>query len=155
MKSGSRLGRFLLLAVVLGVLASFYPRTPDVRLTLCQNLVQELSQVGSEHVSKAIQWQSHQFIDRGYLDYEVQIQFNLMDSEGLGVQAQASCFYPYEQDDIGAETFQQPSSAYSSYPAKMIIRGQTVDKEHLTQAINKIIKARGKVFLEKITPDSP
>ncbi len=119
---------------------------PDVRLTLCQDLSQLLLNGSKDN----IEWTEHKAIIKGYQDLEMQIHFSLTRSNGVEKKLQASCFYPYEQDDIGAETFEMPTSAYSSYPVKMLLDGQKVDSKQLAQSINKVMLMQGKQAIKNL-----
>ena len=135
---------FIALATGLGVFATFYPKTPDVRLSLCQALAQELLKPSQ------LQWQSHSEIFRGYEDMEIRIEFSIHDAHNNRKIELASCFYPYIQDDIEAETFKTPSTAYSSYPAQVVLEGKAVPKAKLQTLINDIMKQQGKELINKI-----
>jgi len=113
-------------------------KTPDVRLTLCQDLTQLLVNSSTE-----LQWESHTSIIKGYQDLEMQIQFSTSKIDEVNEVASASCFYAYEQDDIGAETFADPEAAYATYPKKMILKGQPVDKNTLSLAVNQAMLQQG------------
>ena len=126
------------------ILLASCSKTPDVRLTLCQDLTQLLL-----NSSEAIEWQEHKAIIKGYEDLEMQIKFATKE-QGIG---QASCFYAYEQDDIGPETFQEPTSAYSTYPNKMILMGGNVDKILLSGTINQVMKQQGNKAINKVKED--
>jgi len=110
--------------------------SPDVRLTLCQDLSQLLLSP-----SEALQWKEHEPIIKGYEDMEMKVHFATADNSKQGV---ASCFYPYVQDDIGAETFQSPSSAYDTNPNKMILNGKVVDNILLSKTVNQAMLVQGK-----------
>lgn len=145
MKLNKNAGRFVLLAIFFGAIATFYPKTPDVRLSLCQDLTQSLIKPAQAH------WQTHEIVVKGYHDLEVKLQFAQLDSKGQQGISHASCFFPYVQDDIEAETFQTPSAAYSSYPDSMALNDIIVDKTLLHQTIQKIIKQQGKELIKKLT----
>jgi len=117
-------------------------KTPDVRLTLCQDLTQLLL-----NSPAGIQWQEHKAIIKGYQDLEMQIQFTTNEQSNT---AYASCFYSYVQDEIGAETFQNPEAAYDTYPNKMILTGEVVDKMLLSRSINSVMQQQGKTALNKV-----
>lgn len=111
-------------------------KTPDVRLTLCQDLTQLLL-----NSPEGLEWQEHQSIIKGYQDLEIQVPFTSSQQHST---AYASCFYPYEQDEIGAETFQNPEAAYSTYPDKMILNDKVIDKMLLSKSINQVMVQQGK-----------
>ena len=127
--------RNLLLVSSLILLASC-SKTPDVRLTLCQDLTQLLLNTPDD-----LEWQEHKTIIKGYQDLEIQVPFTYNEQSST---VYASCFYSYEQDEIGAETFQNPEAAYSSYPNKMILQGDVVDTVLLSKSINQVMLQQGK-----------
>jgi len=135
---------WLLTASSLLVLASC-TKTPDVRLTLCQDLAQLLVNSSTE-----LQWESHTSILKGYEDLEMQIQFSTTKTDEVNEVTSASCFYAYEQDDIGAETFADPEAAYATYPNKMILKGQPVDKNTLSLAVNQAMLQQGKRAVKQV-----
>ncbi|MCU7938347.1 MAG: hypothetical protein KZQ64_08775 [gamma proteobacterium symbiont of Bathyaustriella thionipta] len=120
-------------------------KNPDVRLTFCQDLTQLLLKPSEE-----LEWQEHQTIIKGYQDLEIQIQFTTAEQNSM---AHASCFYAYEQDDIGAETFQNPEAAYSTYPGKMILMNKEVEKILLAKSINQVMLQQGKNVINKVKED--
>lgn len=135
---------YLLLVSTMIFLASC-SKTPDVRLTLCQDLTQLLL-----NTPQGLQWQEHKSIIKGYEDLEMQIQFTTGEP---GSTSSASCFYAYEQDEIGAETFQEPEAAYSTYPGKMILQGKEVDKMLLSKSINQVMLQQGKDAIHQAKED--
>ncbi|NOQ80327.1 MAG: hypothetical protein GQ546_13130 [Gammaproteobacteria bacterium] len=136
--------RSLILISSLILLASC-AKTPDVRLTLCQDLTQLLL-----NSPEGLQWHEHKSIIKGYQDLEMQVQFSTGEQNS---KAYASCFYSYEQDEIGAETFQDPEAAYSTYPSKMILKDKAVDKILLSKSINKVMLQQGKDIINKVKKD--
>lgn len=124
---------YTLIALSSIVLLTSCSKSPDVRLTLCQDLSQLLLPNAN------LQWQEHEAILKGYEDMEMKVHFTMADKKSA-----ASCFYPYTQDDIGAETFQEPTSAYATYPSKMILNGRTVDSQLLATSVNKAMLVQGK-----------
>lgn len=136
--------RYLLMVTTMIFLASC-SKTPDVRLTLCQDLTQLLL-----NSPQGLQWQEHKSIIKGYEDMEMQVQFTTGEQSST---SSASCFYAYEQDDIGAETFQDPEAAYSTYPSKMILQGKDVDKMLLSQSINQVMLQQGKNVINQVKED--
>lgn len=132
--------RMLILFSSLIVLASC-AKTPDVRLTLCQDLTQLLLNSPED-----FQWQEHKAI-KAYQDLEMQLEFTTNEQSST---AYASCFYSYVQDEIGAETFQDPEAAYDTYPNKMVLMGEEVDKMLLSRSINSLMQQQGKTVLNKV-----
>ena len=136
--------RYILL-IVTTLLLGACSKTPDVRLTLCQDLTQLLL-----NSPQGLQWQEHKSIIKGYEDMEMLVQFTTGEQSST---SSASCFYAYEQDDIGAETFQEPEAAYSTYPGKMILQGKDVDKMLLSQSINQVMLQQGKNVINQVKED--
>lgn len=130
----STISQRLLLATTLILLVSC-AKTPDVRATLCQDVAQLL--VNS---TEQFEWQEHKAIIKGYEDLEIQVQSTSAENNTI----QASCFYPYVQDEVGAETFQEPTAAYDTYPSKMLLQGKLVDKMLLSKTINTAMLQQGK-----------
>jgi len=129
----------LLLVTTLILLVSC-SKTPDVRVTLCQDVTQLLL-----NSTEQLEWQEHKAIIKGYEDLEIQLQSTSAENNTV----QASCFYPYEQDEIGAETFQEPTAAYATYPSKMLLQGKIVDKMLLSKTINQAMLQQGKEAIIK------
>ena len=119
-------------------------KTPDVRLTLCQDLM-----VLYLHPTDSIEWQEHEPIMRGYNDLEMQVSYSLASSENK--IEKASCFYKYIQneDAMGAEEFNTPTVAYSTYPHKMLINGKTVKKMVLANGVNAAMLKQGEKAIIK------
>ncbi len=115
-------------------------------MVLCRDLGQVLLGVADD----GIKWTGYTPVIQGYQDLEVRVSFSLRNEQGEQSHGVASCFYPYEQDDIGAETFEMPTAAYSTYPAKMVLNGETVDKKLLAQSINKVMVMQGKRAIENV-----
>ncbi len=136
---------FRLISISSLILLASCTKTPDVRLTLCQDLAQLLLNSSTE-----LQWESHKSVIKGYQDLEMQIQFSTSNTDEINELSSASCFYAYEQDDIQAETFATPTAAYSTYPNKMILKGQPVDKNTLSLAVNRAMLQQGKRAVKQI-----
>lgn len=135
----------VLIVSVAVVMLTSCSKGPDPRLTLCQDLSQLF--VDSK---EQLEWTEHKAIIKGYQDLEMQVHFTATDTNGKQELLQASCFYPYEQDEIGAETFEMPTAAYSTYPVKMIFNGNNIDKKRLAQSINKVMIMQGKQAIKNI-----
>ena len=127
-------------------------KSPDVRLTLCQDLTWLLLNSPAE-----LQWQEHKIIMKGYEDLEMQVHFVSNNTEQGGGN-QASCFYSYNESGSGAtdgisdiETFQNPTAAYSTYPNKMILKGKIIDNQLLANSIVEVMKLQGQESINKIT----
>lgn len=117
-------------------------KTPDVRLTMCQDLTALFL-----NSPENIEWQQHEPIMRGYKDLEMQVSY----SDGQTVN-KASCFYKYIQneDAMGAEEFNTPTVAYSTYPNKMILNGKVMDKKQLADGVNTVMLSQGRKTIAKV-----
>ncbi|MDX2504107.1 MAG: hypothetical protein QNL62_06485 [Gammaproteobacteria bacterium] len=144
MPNTTSLIRLLTLVSILSMLITSCAKTPDVRLTMCQDLTKLLLNSPDK-----LEWQEHKPIIKGLDDLEMQIQFAITDASGQTSNAQASCFYKYEQDEIGAETFNTPTSAYSTYPHKMILQGKEINKQLLANSVNKVMILQGNEAIYK------
>ena len=118
-------------------------KTPDVRLTLCQDLT-----VLSLNSPSDIEWQEDKAIIKGYEDLEMKAFYSLANATDQSVY-EASCFYQYEQDDIGMDTFNTPTAAYSTYPNKMILNGQTMNKKELAKMVEQVMLKQGGELYQK------
>ncbi len=134
------------ITIVLILLTASCSKTPDVRLTLCQELTELLL-----NSPENLEWQDHKPIIRGYNDLEMQVSYSLVDSDATAAN-QASCFYTYiqDQDAVGAEEFNAPTSAYSTYPIKMILNGKSVGKNKLANLVNLAMVKQGKRAVVKV-----
>ncbi len=134
------------ITAVLILLTVSCSKTPDVRLTLCQDLTELLLNSPDK-----LEWKEHKPIIRGYSDLEMQVSYSLVNSDATAAN-QASCFYTYiqNQDAVGAEEFNAPTSAYSTYPIKMILNGQSVDKKKLANLVNLAMVNQGKKAVVKV-----
>jgi hypothetical protein len=121
-------------------------KTPDVRLTMCQDLMVLLLDP-----QDAIEWQEHKPVIRGYNDLEMPASYSTV--KNAGKIQKASCFYAYvqNQDGTGAEEFNTPTAAYSTYPNKMILNGKVVNKMELTNGVNAIMVRQGNKAITKAT----
>lgn len=134
----------LILAIILSLSITSCSKTPDVRLTLCQDMTQLL--VNSP---EQLQWKEHKAIMTGHNDLEMQLTYTMTQPDGQILTQQASCFYSYDQDEIDAETFNTPTSSYSSYPNKMIFDNKTVARDKLAQLVNQAMLHQGKQLVVK------
>ena len=137
---------YIMFFILLGGFLGSCSKGPDPRLVLCQDLGRVLLDVGDD----GIEWTGHTPVIKGYQDLEMRVSFSLRNEQGETSQGVASCFYPYEQDEIGAETFEMPTAAYSTYPVKMMLNGKTVEKKLLAQKINKVMIMQGKRAIENL-----
>jgi len=97
-----------------------------------------------------LKWTEHKPVMKGYEDLEMRVSYSITQSNGKIVNQQASCFYKYEQDDIGAETFNMPTAAYSTYPGRMIFEAKEVEKIQLANMINEAMANQGRKAIIKI-----
>ena len=134
----------ILLVIILSLSITSCSKTPDVRLTLCQDLTQLLL-----NSPEQVEWKEHKAIMSGHNDLEMQLSYVMTQTDGQTLTRQASCFYSYEQDEIDAETFNTPTSAYSSYPNKMIIDNKKVAPGILAQLVNQAMLNQGKQLVVK------
>ncbi len=137
---------YIVFFVLLGGFLGSCSKGPDPRLVLCQDLGQMLLGVADND----IEWTGYKPVIKGYQDLEMRVSFSLRNEQGEQSQEVASCFYPYDQDEIEAETFEMPTAAYSTYPVKMVLNGETVDKKLLAQSINKVMIMQGKQAIENL-----
>ena len=125
---------FFIVAAIISLSTISCSKTPDVRLTMCQDLTMMFL-----NSPKTLEWKEHKPVMKGLDDLEMQISYSITQSDGQIVNDKASCFYKYEQDEIGAETFSTPTAAYSAYPNKMIFKGKVVYKKDLANSVNKVM----------------
>ena len=98
---------------------------------------------------EGLEWKDHKPVMRGLDDLEMQVFYSITQSNDEILHDQASCFYKYEQDEIGAETFNTPTAAYSAYPNKMILNGQIVNKKALANMVNTVMLNQGRKAIIK------
>jgi len=132
----------VMISLSIALLTVSCSKTPDVRLTMCQDLT-----VLFLNSPENIEWQQHEPIMRGYKDLEMQVSY----SDGQTIN-KASCFYKYIQneDAMGAEEFNTPTVAYSTYPNKMILNGKTINKKELADSVNKVMLNQGRKAIAKV-----
>lgn len=135
----------VIVVMLIGLSISSCSKTPDVRLTMCQDLM-----VLFLNPSGSIEWQEHKPIMRGYNDLEMQASYSTAASDGK--VEKASCFYAYIQNEeaMGAEEFNNPTVAYSTNPNKMIINGKTVKKMVLANGVNEVMLKQGGKAITKV-----
>jgi len=136
---------FFIMAVIISLSIISCSKTPDVRLTMCQDLA-----VLFLNSPESLEWKESKPIMRGLDDLEMQVFYSITQSNGEILNAQASCFYKYEQDEIGAETFSTPTAAYSAYPNKMILNGKVVNKIELANTVNTVMLNQGGKAIIKV-----
>ncbi len=115
-------------------------KTPDVRLTLCQDVTKIL--LGSS----TIEWQQETVKMPGHNDLEMLVPFTI---SGSTKSETAVCYYRYEAEEPEATSFNDPASAYSTYPHKMILKGKAVDQNTLSRAVNQAMAGQGKAAINK------
>ncbi len=116
----------------------------DVRLTLCQGLVE-----GELSAGEAITWHDHQAVMEGYEDLEMRVRFE----RGGGEVEEAVCYYPYEQEYAEAQTFSDPTSAYSSNPSRMVLRGEPLEGRRLGERVNAVMMKQGREVVQKVAEE--
>lgn len=119
-------------------------KTADVRLVLCQDLTMNILNAPENLV-----WQETKTIMKGYEDLEILLSYTHGTAEQQLIKHEASCFYAYVQDDIGIETFNTPTSAYSTYPSKMIIQNKQLMAKELAPMIEIIMTKQRKQALSQ------
>ena len=134
-----------IMAVIISLSIISCSKTPDVRLTMCQDLTMMFL-----NSPETLEWKDQKPVMKGLDDLEMQISYSITQSDGQIVNDKASCFYKYEQDEIGAETFNTPTAAYSAYPNKMIFKGKVVDKKELANSVNKVMLNQGARAIIKV-----
>lgn len=134
----------LLMVIIMSLSIASCSKTPDTRLILCQDMTRLLL-----NSPENLEWKEHKVIMNGYNDLEMQVTNTVTLSDGQVLTHQASCFYTYEQDEIGEETFNTPTSAYSAYPNKMIFENKTVEQDKLAQLVNQAMVLQGKQVVVK------
>ncbi len=125
---------YILFFVFLGGFLGSCSKGPDPRLVHCQDLGQVLLGVADDGIG----WTGVTPVIKECQDLEMRVSYSLRYEQEEQSQGVASCFYPYDQDEIGAETFEMPTATYSTYPVKMVLNGETVDKKLLAQSINNL-----------------
>ncbi|MGD2118093.1 MAG: hypothetical protein PVG66_07030 [Chromatiales bacterium] len=114
--------------------------TPDVRLVLCKDLVQQMHESPD-----SIEWLDEQMKFSGYEDMQVQLQY-----KADARTESAVCFYAYEANEENAMTLSNPASAYSTYPAKMLWNDQAVQRQTLIDQINAVLHKQGKQLIQSV-----
>lgn len=136
---------FFIMAAIIGLSIISCSKTPDVRLTLCQDLTMMFLNSPED-----LEWKDHKPVMRGLDDLEMQVFYSISQSNDEILHDQASCFYKYEQDEIGVETFNTPTAAYSAYPNKMILNGKVVNKKALANTVNTVMLNQGRKAIIKV-----
>ena len=133
-----RLTQASLLAAVVAFSVSC-SKTPDVRLTLCQDVTKIL--LGNP---AGLQWQEETIKMKGYNGMEVRVPFTTN-----GSTESAVCYYDYTAEEPEATSFNDPASEYSTYPSKMLLKGNQIDQKTLSRTINQAMKLQGKEAVHK------
>ena len=150
MKKRSHFLLFLFSVTFLIVITVFWPKTPDVRLKLCQDVVRIFF-----HSPTHLTWIKHDAIMRGYEDLEIVVTYTLSQANEEVLHKQATCFFAYDQYEIEADTFATPSAAYSSYPNKIIIDGEQLPKNTLTELVKQAMIDQGRDIINKAKELTP
>lgn len=108
-------------------------KTPDVRLTLCQDVTKILLGNPGD-----IQWNEETIKMNGYNGMEVHVPFDIG-----GKTQSAVCYYNYEAEEPEATSFNDPASEYSTYPSKMVLKGKQIDQKTLAGTVNQAMKSQG------------
>ncbi|MCP3852693.1 MAG: hypothetical protein GY694_21070 [Gammaproteobacteria bacterium] len=137
--------RIILLTLLSVFLLSSCSKSPDVRLTLCQDLM-----VLFLNPSENVVWEEHEALMRGYDDLEMKVAYSTEGSRST--IHKASCFYQYvqNQDEMGAEEFNTPTVAYSTYPRKMQLNGKAVEKIELANGVNSVMLKQGRQAIQNV-----
>jgi len=114
--------------------------TEDVRLTLCKDLVPELT--GGSGNPEFI---AEDVVVKGYEDLQVRLSFNTGDQEGKMV-----CFYPYNTHEENVIDHVNPAAAFDTYPNKVMLNGETLDHSMVAKKINQVLIKQGKQAIEKV-----
>lgn len=113
---------------------------PDVRLTLCRDVLAELDDAPADAV-----WAEYQARFSGYQGLEVDVAWDA--AAGGGRSGRATCYYPHDDpndyDDLGDEF-----APYSSYPEKITFNGQALGSREIHAAVTAVHRARGTALLE-------
>jgi hypothetical protein len=141
MMSSTPLYRFIQVILLLTVIAFTVScsKTPDVRLTLCQDLTKIL--LGSP---ADLQWKEETVKMPGYNDLEMRVPYEINGSNGSAV-----CYFSHEAEDVEATSFNDPASAYSTYPNKMILKDKPVDQKLLAKTVDQAMLAQGKQAIQR------
>jgi len=140
--------RLFIITAIISLATISCSKTPDVRLSLCQELTVLLLKSPEN-----LQWQEHRSIIKGYQDLEMQVSYSITQANGQKGNDQASCFYPYIQVEPDMEAFNTPTVDYSTYPDKMILKGREVDKQQLAHAINQVMLHQAREGIKKMTQE--
>lgn len=116
----------------------------DVRLTLCQGLVEGMLPAGV-----AVEWREHEAVMKGYEDLEMRVTFEQHTADGDVRPGEAVCFYPYEQDLADAQSFADPTSAYASNPSRMLFGGEPLEGRRLGERVNAVMVEQGRAAVER------
>lgn len=114
--------------------------TEDVRLTLCKDLVPELT-----NMSAKPEFTSEDIKIQGYEDLEVRLSFNAGDQTGRMV-----CFYPYNTPEENVIDHVDPAAAFDTYPNKVMLNGETLNHSQVAKKINQVLIKQGKQAIDKV-----
>ena len=120
-------------------------KTEDVRLVLCRDITMALLNSAEDFVLH-----EQNTIMNGYEDLEIKLVYSTLQTDGITLDQQSSCFYAYVEDDIGMETFNTPTSAYATYPGKVIFNKQELMPNQLAPMIEQIMLKQGREVINKI-----
>lgn len=129
----------LYLLVLSTLLVACSGSTEDVRVTLCKDLVSEIT---AETVEAS--WDQEQMKFNGYEDMEVAISFTQS-----GTSGKISCFYPYDAVEENAMTQSDPASAHATYPSLVKFNNKAINSSELAKMINRVLLKQGKQAVKK------
>lgn len=135
----------IMLLVLSASLLTACSKKEDVRLVLCQDLTIMLLNSPDDYVRH-----EYKIIMKGYEDLEVKLLYSTTGADGTTLDNQASCFYAYVQEDVGMETFNTPSSAYDTYPNKVVFEGHELQPKTLAPLIEQVMIKQAKETVSKI-----
>ena len=136
---------FILVFSLIALLILACSKTEDLRVVLCQDLTQALLNSAQGFVVH-----EHNVIMNAYDDLEIRLIYSKLQTDGTTLDQQSSCFYAYVEDEIGMETFNTPTSAYATYPSKMIFNKKELQPRQLAPIIEQIMLNKGAAAINKI-----
>ena len=114
-------------------------KTEDVRISLCRDLSTNLVDLE----------QTPQWLDmKTYIKRPAYARISLAFKANAG-NYKAACYFEYDAREENVITHTDPLSAYDTLPYKMTINGKNVPKRIIHDAVNAIVKKKGKALLEK------
>ena len=114
--------------------------TEDVRLTLCKDLVPELTSSSGKP-----EFIAEDIVIQGYEDLQVRLSFNTGNQAGKMV-----CFYPYNTPEENVIDHVNPAAAFDTYPNRVMLNGETLDHSMVAKKINQVLIKQGKQAIDKV-----